>query len=400
MASESGRSSEALCALARLAAARGRPDLAARAWDQAIGSNPAVAGEVFGDWERAARWNRSLVWKRPPAGSAGWPSREFRDVRLELVWKERFGTMQYGNRSLSWSADGRRFAAVSDEGAVILGDLTGRDVRHCSIQDSAVSVAFIPKSDSVLIGCTDGRLVRVDPFGERYELGELRTNQRVWSVAFSPIGDRVSISSWASPGATLLVWSWSSRGPGELLRGETAHEDIANPCCAWSPDGRVLAWCPGPWSTGKARNDLWLVHEERVRCIPAVHENGINGVAFSPDGCQLVTASDDRTLALRDALTGQAISPLWTCTQMLETAAFHPQAWLVAAGGTEGFSEGYRRPSKLYLLRFRRNESTHLEAFRDQATETAVKSVAFSPEGQHLLMSTDDSLFMFRVHLL
>src|SRR6185295_20132364 len=97
---------------------RGRPDLAAHAWDQAIVSSPAAAGEVLRDWERAARWNRSLAWKRPAVGAAGWPSREFRDLRLELVWKEPVGTVRYGNRVLSWSADGHRFAAVSGGGVL------------------------------------------------------------------------------------------------------------------------------------------------------------------------------------------------------------------------------------------------------------------------------------------
>src|SRR6185295_8239038 len=112
VASGSRRSSEVLRALARIAAARGRPDLAARAWDEAIVVNPVSAGEIYGDWKRVALWNRSLSWKGLAAGTAGWPRREFGDVRLELVWEEAFvGQMGYGNRALSWSTDGRRFAA-------------------------------------------------------------------------------------------------------------------------------------------------------------------------------------------------------------------------------------------------------------------------------------------------
>jgi len=401
VASESGQSSEALRALARLASARGRPDLAARAWDQAIGSNPAVAGEVFGVWERAARWNRSLVWKRPPTGAAGWPSREFRDVRLELVWEEGFGRqMGYGNRALSWSEDGRRFAAFRYEDTLIQCDLTGREVRRYLVQINARSVAFIPRSDSVLVGCSDGRLVRVDPSGENYEVCELRTPRAVWSVEFSPTGDRLSISGVTRPGAIVQVWSWTPQGPGQLLWEEKTFEGTTNPCCAWSSDGRALAWYPGPWSDDRANNDLWLFHEEHARCLSSGHENGISGTAFSPDGLQLVTASDDRTLSLRDALTGDAITPFWTCAQRLNTVTLHPQVAAIATGGTEEFHEGYERPSKLYLLRLCRNEPVHVEVLQERATATAVNSVAFSPDGQYLLMSTSDRLSLFRVHLL
>src|SRR6185295_14284177 len=323
VASESGRSSEALRALARLAAARGRPDLAAHAWDQAIALNPVAAREVFRDWERAARWNRSLAWKRPPAGVCGWPSRGFRDLRLELAWEQavvrQIRPVSYGNRALSWSADGRRFASVRNNRTLILCDLNGGGVRLHSVQINAIAVAFIPRSDSVLVGCSDGRLVRVDPSGENYEVCELRTPRAVWSVEFSPTGDRLSISGVPRPGAIVQVWSWTPQGPGQLLWEEKTFEGTTNPCCAWSSDGRALAWYPGPWSDDRANNDLWLFHEEHARCLSSGHENGISGTAFSPDGLQLVTASDDRTLSLRDALTGDAITPFWTCAQRLNT---------------------------------------------------------------------------------
>src|SRR6185295_7370936 len=225
VASESGRSSEALRALARLAAARGRPDLAARAWDQAIAMNPAVAGEAFGDWERVAPWNRSLAWERPQMGAPGWPSREFRDVRLDLVWEEASGgQLMYGNRALAWSADGRRFAAVRYYDDLILCDLMGLEVRRHSIQSDALSVAFMPRSDSVLIGFSGGKVVRVDPSGEEYELSELRTPGGVWSVAFSPKGDQLAVSSWTSPSAIVRVWSWTAQVPRELLWEEREHE--------------------------------------------------------------------------------------------------------------------------------------------------------------------------------
>src|SRR6185295_12590164 len=101
------------------------------------------------------------------------------------------------------------FAAFRYEDTLIQCDLTGREVRRYLVQINARSVAFIPRSDSVLVGCSDGRLVRVDPSGENYEVCELRTPQQVFSVAFSPTGDRLSISSGARPGAIVRVWSWT-----------------------------------------------------------------------------------------------------------------------------------------------------------------------------------------------
>ena len=398
VASESGRSSEALLALARLAAARGRPDLAARAWDQAIALNPVAAREAVREWQRAARWNRSLAWKRPPAGVYGWPSREFRDVRLELVWDAPVGTVRYGNRALSWSAGGRRVAAVTHDGLILL-DLTGREVRHHSIQSNTYSVAFVPGSDSVLIGGSDGQVVRVDPSGEKYELRQLRMPGEVWSVALSPLGDQLAISSAISPGASLRVWSWSAQGPRELLWEEKTHEGTANPCCAWSPDGQVLAWCPSSWNTSTVPNDLLLFTGANRRCVPEAHGNSVNGIAFSPDGRYLVTASNDCTLVLRDSGHGEAIIPVWRSSTNLKTVVWHPHAALLAAAGSEGIGR-FGSASRCYFLRFVQNQPPHLEVLQEMPTEAGVRSVAFSPDGEYLLMITNDGLSLFRVHLL
>jgi tetratricopeptide (TPR) repeat protein len=393
-----GRSLEALRSLARIAAARGRPDLAARAWQRAIASNPAAARDAFAEWERAAPWNRSLGWGRPQAGAPGWPSRAFRDVRLELVWEEKLGQMMYGNRAVAWSADGRRFAAVNHYGALVLGNLTDQ-ARYKRVEMSASSVTFMPESESVLVGCKGGEVMRVDALGAHEEVEALKMPNEVWEIAFSPRGDRVAIAGWTEPGSLLRIFAWESRRPRALVKEEKAQQNKANPSCAWSPDGRTLVWCPGPWREGTVPNDLYLFSDADTRYVPSAHENSVDATAFSADGRQFLTASNDRTLALRDARTGEAVAPRWTCLQRLRTAAFHPQAMLIAAGGTEDFYQG-RRPSRLYLIRLSSKDSSRFQVLDERVTETAVFSLAFSPDGEHLLMATFDRLSLFRVHLM
>jgi tetratricopeptide (TPR) repeat protein len=393
-----GRSVDALRSLARIAAARGRPDLAARAWERAIASNPAAARDAFAEWEQAAPWNRSLNWGRPQAGAPGWPSREFRDVRLELVWEEKLGEMMYGNRGLAWSADGRRFAAATYYGALVLGTLTDA-ARYQRVEMRAISVAFMPESESVLVGCEGGQVMRVDALGAQEELEALKMPNEVWEIAFSPRGDRVAIAGWTSPGSLLRIFAWESRHPRALVKEERAQQNKANPCCAWSPDGSTLAWCPGPWSEDTAPNDLYLLCDASKRCVASAHENGVNGVAFTPEGKHLVTASLDRTLVLRDPHTGQPVASPWTCMQRPAAVVIHPQVALIGGGGLWNLNGGEEPPSCLYLLRFSHADSLRLEVIQEKTTETAVASLAFSPDGEHLLMSTDKSLSLFRVHL-
>jgi len=402
VAPENGRPVEALRSLARIAAARGRPDLAARAWSQAVAVSPESNREVFEGWERALPWNRSLGWGRPQAGVPGWPSRAFHDVRLEIVWEERLGSMMYGNRALAWSTDGSRFAAAEYEEGLVLGKLTGKGVRYQSVEMmGAISVAFIPESDSVLVGCNDGQVALVDASGSFENVDTLELSGSIYAITFSLRGDRVAVTAGSSSQAFLSIWAWDSQGPREILREEqTQEQDIMNPSCVWSPDGRTLAWCPGPWKEETVPNDVHLFSDTVSRCVSTVHKNGINGIAFSPDGLFLITASNDRTLALRDAQTGEVVTPPWNCAQRLETVCFHPHAALLAAGGTDDFYGGYQSPSRLYLFRFSQTASYPLKVIQKNATETAVCSLAFSPDGEHLLMSTDDRLTLFRVYLL
>jgi WD40 repeat protein len=316
------------------------------------------------------------------------------------VWEEKLGAMMYGNRALAWSADGRRFAAVKQGTALVLGDLTSQEVRHQSVKLEACSIAFIPESEAVLVGCESGAVVRVNASGATEDVELLRMPDQVWSATFSPSGDRVAIMNASTSGANLKIWSWDSQGPQEILQEEQTQVGTTNPSCAWSPDGRILAWCPGPWSTEAVPNDLYLFSDAGTQCVSAAHENSVNGIAFSPDGRYLITASNDRTIALRGTQTGEAVAPPWNCAQNLKTAVFHPHATLMAAGGSEGVGDGLERDSRLYLLRFAQADLPQIEAIQENDTETAVLSLAFSPDGQHLLMGTYDRLSLFRVHLI
>jgi WD40 repeat protein len=139
-----------------------------------------------------------------------------------------------------------------------------------------------------------------------------------------------------------------------------------------------------------------------MRCILAVHENGIGDIAFSPNGLYLVTASLDRTLALHDANSGEVVGSPWKTTHRPEAAAFHPCAALLVAGAAEGTDIGSfgDSPGRLFLFRFAQNYPPHLKVIQEIHAETDIMSLSFSPGGEHLLMGTFDRLSMFRVHLI
>ncbi len=182
----------------------------------------------------------------------------------------------------------------------------------------------LPGTRSVL-----SRPFRVDASGGVENVELLRMPGQVWAVAFSPRKNYVAIAGWTSADSLLQVFTWGSQGPRVLVREEKAKQNNANPYCAWSRDGRILAWCPGPWGGDTVPNDVYLFSDAGTRCVSAAHEDGVDGIAFSPDARHLVTASDDRTLAIRDAHTGEAVAPPWTRAQELRQLYFilMPHLW-------------------------------------------------------------------------
>jgi WD40 repeat protein len=93
---------------------------------------------------------------------------------------------------------------------------------------------------------------------------------------------------------------WDAASGRELSRLE-GHQDGVN-SVAFSPDGTRLA---SGGNDGTVR--LWDAASGRELWRLEGHQGGVRSVAFSPDGTRLASGGDDGTVRLWDAASGQPV---------------------------------------------------------------------------------------------
>jgi WD40 repeat protein len=197
---------------------------------------------------------------------------------------------------------------------------------HTEFRDTPVLVAYSPDG-KLLAAATDEEHANV-------KVWELESGQQVFAspkqdgpamaLAFAPDSSTLAISI----GNRVQLWDVARRewrlsmGPGPV------H------CLAFAPDGSLaggtdggvgIIWDP---STGAAK-----------RFLPG-HAGRISGVAFSPDGKTVATASLDRKVILWRAASGQRLLDLEGHTGPVHCLAFSPDGTILATGGQAATGRG------------------------------------------------------------
>src|SRR5206468_3812283 len=80
----------------------------------------------------------------------------------------------------------------------------------------------------------------------------------------------------------------------------------------------------------------WRTQFQRGQITLKGHTGYVNSVCYSPDGRRLASASDDRTVIVWDATTGQEALSLKGHTGRVESVCFSPDGQRLASASIDG----------------------------------------------------------------
>lgn len=252
-------------------------------------------------------------------------------------------------------------------------------------------------------GCVE--CVAFSPNGKTLVSGGLDGTLRFWNVAtwkntatFRP-GDAICISF--RPGGKAIAlgtvaagWMYGQNEPtfntvtvldavtGKAIATVNRNEfRERNPCVAFSPDGKTLAYGHGGeirlWDTASRKTTVASVAKVRRVAMPPGYRPGIDSVAFSPDGRTLAAGGSRGWIGLWDVVTRKNTVTLaedFNDIGQVVCLAFRPDSKVLASAGY------LDKKIKLWDLATKKNIVTlHWDH------GLCVESIAFSPDGRTLV---------------
>jgi WD40 repeat protein len=296
-------------------------------------------------------------------------------------------------RALAFAPDGKTLASGGNDKVIKLWDLEGPGGRAAAkppktIPATAIrALAFAPDGKVLVSGDDNGVITLWDPATGKARATYVGTGGiDINALVFSPTGSHFAT---ASLDASVRVWParfdarkrLAATGPS-FYSHWIVTQDQPNPTVlsghsgdgvagvAFTPDGREII---SAGYDGGVR--LWPASAVPVRLLQG-HTGTVSGAVFSPDGKYVLTSGGDKSLRLWDYARGKEVRHYPSNDEVL-AVAFAPDQRSFVTGTRGGKVRVVDRESGKTVREF-------------NSSAAAVRSVAFSPDGKRVLSGGED----------
>ncbi|MFO0823895.1 MAG: protein kinase [Gemmataceae bacterium] len=192
-------------------------------------------------------------------------------------------------------------------------------------RDWVWSVVFSPDGQRVATCSKDGTARIWDVTTGEPVTTPLAHTQPVWAIAFSPDGRRLLTGSGDTHGFARL---WDTAN-GKLI-GEPLEHDFSVQTVAFHPDGESFLTVSG------TQAQLWQTENRQRLGQPLRSQEHITTAVYSPSGKTILTGSQDGTAKLWRSDTGEAVGEVLRHPGSVTSVAFSPNGKTILTGCVNG----------------------------------------------------------------
>ena len=241
-------------------------------------------------------------------------------------------------RPVAFSPNAHHLVAGSSDYTVVIWDIrTSLSLlRLEGLDDKVVVVAYSPDGSRIAAGSEEGGVTIWDAFDGTC-LHSLDLGEEIFEIIFSPESSRLAIRFRAG-GAIYDVHTGTNITIFRHSRGIRL---------AWSPQGdRIITGTGG----GRAKISNSATGEALLELEG--HRDTIRSVAFSREGTQVATASDDRTVVTCDSWAGQR-HRVYHMPSIVRRVAYSSKGEYIAMGDNGGRVRVCEAKSGVFVAEFR-----------------------------------------------
>lgn len=318
--------------------------------------------------------------------------------------------------TLQFSPDSQQLISGSEDTHIRVWDIgLGRCIKQLERHRDCVRSLAISHDGKFLASGGDDRQVILWDLATFQPLQDISTQQsRIWSVAFQQQAGQLLLSAGGDK-QRLMMWKVT---PSNHVRPVKTYRGYTNGIrtVAFLGKDRIIGGGDGGelsvWDRGGKRKANLSLHQGRIW-----------SVAVDAQHARIASASDDHTIRLWDAMTGQCLTTLVGHRNWVRAVAFSHRGGVLASGGDDCNIHIWNTASGFCLntlknthwvrtIAFDPNNSRYLISGGDDAIvklwdrkegvvrqalahhDHRICSVAYSPDGQKIASASDDATVM------